>query len=285
MFGRRPDGKTIKSLGGFFKVVPFIMPTRVDATNLVSLEIDCRAVTEFIRGKAAEGVNVSFMSVIMAAFVRAMSQDPSVNRFVVNRHIYARNHIAICFVVLKKDENGVEDETVVKVFCKPEDTVFDIAARVNEIIEQNRKTENSNNMDKFVDMLFRIPGLAGFLIGFLKMLDRWGLLPRSVIDLSPFHASLFITNMASIKMNSIFHHIYNFGTTSIFLSMGTKYKKEQIRHDNSRVVHTVMPLNVSTDERICSGAAYARCFFAFQHYMQHPEELETPPAEVKPELK
>ena len=285
MFGKRADGRAIRSLNGFFKTIPYIMPTRVDATNYINLEIDCRAASQFIHEKAGDGMQISFMSVIIAAFVRTLAAYPCINRFVVNRRIYARNHIAVCFVVLKKDENGVEDETVVKIQCAPTDTVYDIAKKVNDAIEENRQTGSNNAMDHLVDNLFRIPALAGFLLGILRLLDRFGLLPRSLLDASPFHTSLFVTNMASIKMGSIFHHIYNFGTTGAFLSMGSKVKKEVIRHDNSRVIRQVMPLNVSVDERICSGAAFARMFFSFQRYLQNPELLAVPPEKVEEDVK
>lgn len=283
MFGRRADGRVIKGLSGFFKVVPYIMPTRVDATNYIELELDCRPASQFIREKAAEGTDISFMSVIIAAFVRSIADRPDVNRFVVNRKIYARNHIAVCFVVLKADGTG--EETVVKIFCEPTDTVAEIAEKVNTAIETNRKAGANNATDKLVNILFRIPLLASFLVSVLKLMDRYGLLPRAVIDASPFHTSMFITNMASIKMNSIYHHCYNFGTTGVFISMGTKYKTETIRHDGSRIVRQVMPLKVSTDERICSGAAYAHHLFNFQKFMAGPTVLETPPEVVNKDLK
>ena len=285
MFGVRSDGRAIRSLNGFFKTIPYIMPTRVDATNLIALESDTRAVTQFLHDKAKEGENISYMSVVIAAYLRTLATHPEANRFVVNSRIYRRNHIAVCFVVLKKEDDGTENETVVKLFLDPRDTVFDVSRKVNEAIEKNRATGSNNSMDKLVDTLFSLPALAGFLIRFLKSLDRFGLLPRSVIDASPFHASMFVTNMASIKMPSIFHHIYNFGTTSIFISMGTKEKKEVIRHDGSRIVKQMMPLNVSTDERICSGSAYARVLFSFQKYLQDPTLLEVPPEEVLEDLK
>ncbi|MBR6556028.1 MAG: 2-oxo acid dehydrogenase subunit E2 [Clostridia bacterium] len=285
MFGRRADGKVIKGLSGFFKVIPYIMPTRVDATNYSEMDLDCRPISQYVREKGAEGINISFMSVLIAAYVRSIAEKPDINRFVVNKRIYARNHIAVCFVVLKADGNQTGEETVVKIICDPKDTVFDIAEKVNRAIDDNRKAGSNNATDKLVNLLFRIPFLAGFLVGCLKLLDRYGLLPRAVINASPFHTSMFITNMASIKMNSIYHHCYNFGTTGVFISMGTKVKKESIRHDGGRVVRQIMPLKIATDERICSGAAYAHHFYNFQKYLANPAVLETPPETVNKDLK
>lgn len=285
MFGKRADGRKIKSLPGFFKIIPYIMPKRNDAVNLIELNIDCRPVSQFIRAKANEGYDISFMSVIIAAFIRAIADDPEMNRFIANKKIYARNYLSVCFVVLKKDLQGNGTETVAKIYFKPTDTIFDVAAKVNEQITGNRVETTKNGVDKIVDSLFVVPFLVPMLVGFLKLLDRWGILPKAIIDASPFHTSLFISNMASIKMNYVYHHIYNFGTTSVFCSMGSKYKTESIRADGSTMIKQFLPLGVSTDERICSGSAFAKNFHNIQKYINDPSLLEVGPEQVHTDLR
>ena len=102
-------------------------------------------------------------------------------------------------------------------------------------------------------------------------LDLHGLLPRKIIELSPFHTSLFITNLASINTNYIFHHCYEFGTTSVFICMG-KPVRDPLAGPDSRKKQ--MPLGVVMDERIATGIEYSRFFAAFSRYMKQPEVLE-----------
>ncbi|MBQ7139731.1 MAG: hypothetical protein IJO39_12145, partial [Clostridia bacterium] len=42
-----------------------------------------------------------------------------------------------------------------------------------------------------------------------------------------------------------------------------------------------LPIGITADERVCSGAHYAEFFLMMKHLMDHPEELETPPETVR----
>lgn len=280
MFGFRPDGRQIKTLPPFFRIIPYVMHKRVDSQNATRQEIDYAPVTAYIRECKKQGRMVSLMSVIIAAYVRAVSEHPELNRFVVNKKIYKRNHICISFITLKVYDKHRVVETAVKIFCEPEDTLSIISERVNEAIARNRKLEEKNSTDKLINTLMSVPLLPVTLVNGIKLLDRYGLLPRKIIDAIPFHTSLFITNMASIKMNDIFHHLYEFATTSVFISMGKKQKKLELQKDGVVREREVIPLGIVTDERICSGVSYAMCFNVIEHYLQNPALLETPPERV-----
>lgn len=288
MFGFRADGRLIKTLPDFFKIVPHIMKERNDASNFIEVEIDCQPISDYIKSKRREGIDVGFLSVIIAAYVRAIAAAPRLNRFIVNKRIYARNHISVCFVVLKPDiheDENEDNETVIKLFFEPSDTILQISEKVNQAIEKNRKTTTQNSTDKLLRILFVIPFIISFLVGLLKFLDKIGVLPRKLIDASPFHTSLFISNMASLRMNPIYHHLYNFGTTSIFCTMGIKTKTTHIKSDDSSVIMQKLPLAITTDERICSGSAYSNSFKYMVNLLKNPEALESPPAKIAAELR
>lgn len=109
-------------------------------------------------------------------------------------------------------------------------------------------------------------------------MDRMGILPKSLNKISPFHCSLFITNMMSIGLPAIFHHLYNFGTCSIFLSVG-RPERQTVTVGGQLARRLVLPMGIVTDERIGGGAEYAQGVHCFLQYLQHPEVLEMTPEE------
>ena len=143
----------------------------------------------------------------------------------------------------------------------------------------NRKASEENGMDRVAGTLVRIPGLLRFGVAFLKFLDKHALMPRAVIDASPFHSSLTISNLASIRTKEIYHHIYNFGTTSVFITMGTPEKNLELVGGVPTEVRYI-PLGVVMDERVGSGLLFAHAFRKFASYLEHPELLEAKPETV-----
>lgn len=268
----RPDGTRVKGLTPIVQALPYIMPKRFDAQNWASDYVDEDIVKGFIRQKRREGRHVTHMSVLVAAYYKAALENPKVNYFIMNRKVYQRNHFCFSFVILKKRADGTPDETSLKVFLEPEDDVFTISRKIKEHVDENHDAVHNNSTDKFVNVAFAVPGLARFVFWLAYHLDLHGLLPRKVIDLSPFHTSLFITNLASINTSYIFHHCYEFGTTSVFVCMG-KPVPDPMAPAGSR--RKRMPLGVVMDERIATGIEYSRFFAAFERYLKKPELLES----------
>ena len=268
----RPDGKRVKGLTPIVSIIPYIMPQRYDAQNTVTEYIDEEVIKTFIREKRRGGTRLNHMAVIMAAYYKAVLKNPKLNYFIMNSKIYERNHFCVSFVMLKKRPDGTPDETVLKIYLQPEDTIYTINERIQAAIAKNSEATYENKTDKFVSFLFAVPGLVRFVVWLARNLDKIGLLPRFVIDLSPFHTSLFITNLASIKTSFIHHHCYEFGTTSVFVCMG----KPVPGYAAANMDKKMMPLGVVMDERICTGYEYATFCNDFRHYLSHPEELELP---------
>ncbi|MBE6962619.1 MAG: hypothetical protein E7445_09250 [Ruminococcaceae bacterium] len=264
----RPDGTRAKNLSAIVQAIPHIMPKRYDAQNWSSEQVDDDILRTYIREKRKEDKTVTRMSILAAAYYKAVLENPQLNRFVMNRKIYDRNHFCFSFVILKTRADGTPDETTLKVFLRPEDTIFTISEKMKKMIAENQVSSHDNNTDKFANFAFSIPGLARLVFALAYCLDQWGLLPRKIIDLSPFHTSLFITNLASINTPTIHHHCYEFGTTSVFICMGRPARKGN--GDNGK--H--MPISVVMDERIATGVEYSRFFAAFLRYLRNPAVLE-----------
>lgn len=275
MFGRRPDGKTVKNIDPIVRITSHIMPKRYDAQVFVKRALDYAPIKEYLKKKREEGIKLTHMDVIIAAYLKVVGKHPEFNRFIVNRKIYQRNETAVSLTILKdKNRDGEINETVIKVKFDKDDDIFTVNRKMNEAIALNRGAEEKNFTDKIARFFLAIPLLPGTAIGFVKLLDKVGLLPKFILDALPFHTSLFITNMASIRMNYVYHHIYDFGTTSIFLSIGKKEDKIELDKDNKLQKKEELPMGLVIDERICSGATYALGFNYFERLLKDPECLE-----------
>lgn len=270
----RADGKRVKNADAMYTVVPFIMDKRYDAMNMITVDIPVEPIQNYINEKRKEGIRMSHMSVVIAAYVRIVKEFPLLNNFIVNKRIYKRNKFPVAMVVLKSLQT--QEETMSKVDMELDDTIFEINRKMNEYVEENRKVTTQNNTDKMIKFLLSVPGLLSVGVWLFKFLDKHGLLPKFIIDLSPFHSALTITNLASIRTNHIYHHIYEFGTTSVFIAMG-KNREVPKTKNGEIVLEKCMPLGVVMDERICSGIYFAGAFRRFRHYLENPKLLEEKP--------
>jgi hypothetical protein len=272
----RFDGRLIKTLPPFTKIIPHLMKRRYDATNFMTLEFPFVKVNEYIRQRKNDGANITLMSTILAAYVRTIARYPEINRFVISKKIYARKGIFVSFVTLKNEWDGKSerDETVVKLTFSGYETIDEVSADIAGAIEKNRVPNTKNLMDKVLAGIFRVPLIPGAVVAFLLFLDRIGIMPPVVIKASPFHTSVFFTNMASIRSYPIYHHIYEFGTTGAFISLGMDLYK-----------HGAYQLKMACDERTCSGSTYVRALRYYMTLLHHPEKLEIPTEEVREDIR
>lgn len=269
----RPDGKKVKNVESMYAIMPYIMVERNDALNYITEHFEYKPMHDYIIKKRKEGIHLSHMDIIMAAYVRVLAEYPWINRFIVNKKIYARNEISVDTIILRP---GSPNATSAKVYLERTDTVFDVNEKFQKLLEEKRSIEEDNSMDKIIKFFLAVPPLTGFVIGTLKWMDKHGWLPKKIIDISPFHSSLIISNLASIRTTEIYHHIYNFGTTSIFITIGKSIKRPVEDKDGNIIMKRYMPIGVAMDERICSGSYFAKVFRRLEEYITNPELLETP---------
>ena len=276
MFGHRCDGRKIKGISPLFKIIPCLMKERSDSQVFFKQDIVLGPLDEYMNKKAEEGLRLSYMHIIYAAMIRVLAERPCLNRFVMNGAIYSRNEYTIALVV-KKSLSDEGEETTTKLRFKGTENIYDVKAMVDEIIEKNKDVETKNGTDKLVKILTSVPTcVIQFLVGCIKFFDKHGMLPKAIINLSPFHTSAFLTNVGSLGIDSIYHHIYNFGTTSMFFSMGKK-KKSYVYEDDEIKEEKCITIAFVGDERICDGYYYANSFRQLQKYLKKPELLEEHP--------
>ena len=282
MFGKRPDGRRVKGIDPVVRITSYIMPMRCDAQVFLKHRLDLETLFDYIRQQKLEkNETLSYMQVIIAAYVRAISRNPQVNRFVVNKQLFARNNCSAAFTILKDPHNIDLGETVVKIKFDLTDTIYDVRDRINAAIEANRGEQSGGNfVDKLLGVVFAVPGLATLVVSAVRLLDRYGLAPAVLMDELPFYVGMYITNTASIKLHDVNHHLYNWGNVGLFFGMGLEERVAVVEKGEARMKR-YLPLGITADERICSGAHYARFFNDMRRLLEHPELLELPPEEVR----
>ncbi len=273
----RADGRRLKNTDPMYRVAAHIMDKRIDSMNMTTIDIPYEPMQVYVNKKRKEGINISHMALVIAAYLRTAAEFPELNRFIVNKKVYTRNEFAVGMVVLKslKDHNG----TMSKMYFQPTDTIFDVNNTINTYVTENQTAPENNKTEKIIRILLSFPGLLTVGVKLFKFLDRHGLLPKAIIDMSPFHMSLGITNLASIRTNHIYHHCYEFGTTSIFMAMGN-LREVPKRKGGEIVFERSLPIGVTMDERICSGSYFATAFKTMKKYLANPELLEEKPEKV-----
>ena len=205
----------------------------------------------------------------------AAAETPEINRFITGNRIYQRRTVRISMMIKKHLEVNGRESTIYPVF-ETTDTLAQIVEKTNKLAEEAfaQLDGNSNAFDGFISILYAIPPfLLRGIVGFLMFLDRHGWLPRKLTELQPFHSGFFVTNVGSIGLPVIYHHLYEFGTTSVFVSIGRKEIRSELRPDGTVRTHKILPLRAVVDDRICDGFTYACAFKTIRRCFRNPDIL------------
>jgi len=280
-WGDRKEGRLLRTIDPIFKIMPYIMKKRSDSQNFFTEKLDIAEAEKFCREQTRAGrKNFSLLHVIIAAYIRVVSQRPAINRFVSGQKIYARNNIEVLMTIKKKMALDGE-ETCIKVEFEPTDTIYDVYDKFNKVVEENKGETEGNDMEHLLGILRHIPGW--FLRCFVRLLfwlDYHGWLPRFILNLSPFHGSMIVTSMGSLGIRPIYHHIYDFGNLPVFVAYGSKQHGVKMDDEGNVKKYRYIEMKVTTDERICDGYYYASAFKMMKKIFENPRVLENPPEQV-----
>ena len=280
-FGDRKEGRLLRSLDPYTKFMPYIMPTRNDGCNQYEESFEVTQVDRRLRALRREGYKgIGMLHFIIASYVRCVSMLPGVNRFVVGRRIFARNNIEIVMTV-KRSMSVDATETSIKVIFEPTDTVFDVYRKMNEKIDEIKSSDESTSTDDVAQTLCSLPrGILRLAVAVLRVMDYFGWIPQGLLDASPFHGSMIITDLGSLRLAPIYHHIYNFGTLPVFIAFGAKYHKYELNRKGEVCDNKYIDLKCVMDERMCDGHYYSQFLQGMRYIFLHPEIIETPPTRV-----
>lgn len=284
-FGDRKEGRLLRSYPAYNKFTPFIMKDRNDACNYFEDSLEVTEVDRWLRTKRAEGYKgMGMMHLFLAAYVRTVAIRPGLNRFVSGQKIYARHQVEVLMTVKHALSDSAEESSV-KVNFLPSDTVFDIYRKINEKVDEVKASQGGNGTDKFAETMIRLPRVfLNLAISIMKALDYFGWLPQSLLDISPFHGSMIMTDLGSIGIPPVFHHIYNFGNLPLFLAFGAKRRCVELDASGAPVERKYIDFKITADERTTDGFYLATSFKYMKHYLRSPQLLELPPEKVEMDI-
>jgi len=282
-FGDRNDGRRLRKLSPIFAVSPYLMKTRNTSQNFIEDEIEITKMEQYIREKRKEGMkNFGILHVLLAAYVRTCARYPGLNRFIAGQKIFSRDREIEINMTIKKEMSTDSPDTVIKVEFDPADTAKVVYERFNAKVQSVKDAPLDTGFDKLAGVFNLIPGLVlKFFVFLLQAMDYFGLLPRFLTKLSPFHGSMYITSMASLGIPPIYHHLYDFGNVPVFVSFGKKRRVYEMQKDGSVVLKRYIDWNIVTDERIVDGFYFASCMRYLHNLISDPWQLDEQPEEIK----
>lgn len=284
-WGDRIDGRRVRTAPAMEQITAYFMPNRNGANNMFSESVEITELERYVRRKRREGLMGFGMShVIMAAYVRTVAKYPALNRFIAGQKIFSRGEdIALCMTV-KKDMTKDSPDSVIKVHLHPSDTAADVYRKFHAQVDAAKGEMENTSADNTAASFMMIPSLVlKFVIWLLKTLDYFGLIPRFLLEVSPFHGSVYFTSMGSLGIKPVYHHLYDFGTVPAFCAFGRKRRAEEIK-DGEIVERKYVDLKFNLDERICDGFYYAEVIKYFLRLLSHPEVLDNPPETVESDI-
>lgn len=279
-FGDRKDARKLRTIDPMSVVSPYIMGTRSGCQNILQDSFDTEECEIYLTDKKKEGYKgLSLMHIIIASYVRTVSQYPAINRYIAGQRVYSRDKIVVSLVI-KREMKLESPDTAIKVEFSPSDTLFDVYEKFNKAIEDYRNNPGGA-FDKLAKTLNYFPGLLlKFAIGTLRFMDYFGWLPYSLQKLSPFHASLFVTSMGSLGIPAVCHHLYDFGNLPVFIAFGAKKKVNVINDDGKVEKRGIVDTTFMLDERICDGYYFATAYKYLKRFFKNPALLELPPETI-----
>lgn len=277
---KEKEFRRVKTISPMSAVIPFIMVNRIGSQNFISDTVDIEKVEKYIKEKQTQGMqNISMMHVMIAAYIRLVSQRPALNRFIRGQRVWTRKNVEVSLTI-KKEMSLDSPDTVVKITLPPSATLEDVYTALNNEIVSYRANPGGD-FDDTARAFTRLPGLIfKFAVASLRFLDYFGLMPKAIAKVSPFHCSYFITSMGSLGIPPIYHHLYDFGSCPVFFSFGAKRRAYEI--DNTGLVRRrqYMDFTFVLDERICDGYYYASALKLLKNILKNPWQLDEVPTVI-----
>jgi len=280
-FGDRREGRRLRKLDPYNAMTPFIMKEKSDASNYFSEDLEVSVTERFLRKKRIEGYpGMGMLHVFIATFIRTAAQFPAINRFCSGQRIFARENVDF-LMTIKKQLRTDAGETTIKIAFDRSATINDVYEKLNTEINKVRNEGTSTGTDKMAAAFIRLPRIIlRFTVAFLELLDYFGFMPQSIINASPFHGSVIITDMGSIGLPAIYHHLYNFGNLPIFIALGAKKKVHELNAKGEVTTGKYIEFKLVVDERICDGFYFSQAFKVFKGLLRNPEALDKPPEQI-----
>lgn len=277
-WGDRRDGIWLRDIDPMHGFMPYLMPNRADNEAFVREKIDLTALEKYLaeKTKTDPDFKYTYFHAILAALVKTVVLRPDMNRFISGNRLYMRRNITAAFTVKKRFADEAHEALAFLKFER-DSTIDSVHAQLRREIIQLKKPENTDNSTDAMAMLMKLPRpVIRIVMAVLRRLDYHGRVPYGLVKTDPNYATIFLSNLGSIKLNAAYHHLNNWGTNSFFVVIGEK-SLQPFHDENGNVeMRPALEIGMTLDERIADGYYYSKSIRLFKHLLQHPELLDTP---------
>jgi hypothetical protein len=278
-WGDRRDARWVRETPGLQTVMAHLMPNRTDCEVYLNDTIDATELVRYLEEKNAghPQYKTTLFHCAITGLARMVRERPMMNRFIQGRRIYERDEISLSFVC-KRRFTDHSDEALMVLVPKDTDTLDDISRKiVGDVIETRKSEHATGGVDSLLDGFAKIPRpILMFLIRIIRWLDFWGINPKFLTEGDPNYTTILCSNLGSIRCPSVYHHLNNYGTNSIMITIGTLHKEEVLMPDGHKEIRDLVDIGATLDERIADGFYFARSLKLIKHIFAHPELLEKP---------
>ena len=279
-WGDRRDGTLLRDIDSMHYIMPLMYPNRCDNEAFLSEQIDLTNAMAYLEKKNADNpaYRYNIFQVMTTAVLKTITLRPQLNRFIANYNLYQRNEVTAAFTI-KKAFSDSGEEALAFLHTKPTDNIDSIHDEIYRQVTYVRH-EGKDQSTKSMDFLQKTPLVFKKALGAgARFLDRNGWMPQSVIATDPFQSSVVLANLGSIKLHSGYHHLTNWGTTSVFCTIGEMKKRPYNSEDGTREMRMSIDIGLTIDERISDGFYCSRAVRLLKKLLENPELLEKPLSE------
>lgn len=281
IFGKkRKDGTLIKDGDPMNHIMPYVMRSRSESIIFYQDTVNTKPIKDYIKKQRKLGNRITIFNVITAAVLHILVLRPHLNRYIAGRRIYEHNGYEALYAV-KLDLSDQAYESIAKVSMDKDDNIFSIASKMREQIDIIKKQQEIKSDDKLIHFFTKTPRwFVRFVASFLRWADFHGFLPKTITDTIPFYSSVFLSHLGSIGGHAPLHHLYEFGTNSIFMTLGKMFDHPTRGKNDEIIWQEVMDIAFTIDERICDGYYLIKSLSIFDRLLENPELLELSPNQM-----
>lgn len=275
--GDRKDGVWIKDIDGFHFIMPYLMPNRCDSEVYIEESLDVTSLVKYLEKKNGPGSSykTTLFHVMATAVGKTVYNRPLLNRFIAGKRMYQRNKITLAFVVKRQFKDEAEESMVITEI-DGDTTLEKMSRRILGDADSVRR-DDGNGIDDFLSTLSKLPRfIMRFAMCIFRFLDFHGWMPESICKGDNNYATVLLSNLGSIKCNAAYHHLNNYGTNSIVITIGKLHKEQVVNDDGSMSVRDMISVGATVDERIADGFYFAKSIRLLEEILEHPERLEQP---------
>ena len=269
----RRDAKRIK-MPAMMRLMTYISD-RQDSDVYINRKVDVTELVKYMKEKKKENSDLTYFHAFSIAIAKVIYNRPKLNRYIINHKCYERNDVILTFTAkVDFSDNAKEVMSLIKV--DEQDNIFTISDKIKEKVNSFRNKKEQNSSDDSLDALDKLPGwlLKTIVAPVAKFMDRHDLLPSSLNNDLIYNSTVILSNLGSIKCGAIYHHLTNFGTNSILVTIGDIHKEQVVMPNGKVEIRDVVEFGINLDERIADGVYFSKAVNLLDYILRNPKTLE-----------